>query len=314
MKAFISYSHQDATMLSHFHKHLAQLKRDNILEAWTDEAIPAGGKIDKKVSAALNNSGLFLALLSPDYIDSRYCYEKEFEKALEREDKGEMIIVPVILQPCDWHNTPFQQFKALPKDGKPVSSWENINTAFLDVVQELRRLIQYNINPIITEAETKNTTTLPSRNYKVEKDFDSIEKLQFVETSFIELNEYLKRYILEVNQVENIKAMVYAEEKDKFHCYIVNRNKIDTEAQLIISTKEDNSFQSYNSPREKVISISIVQNNRPEEKKYQMKVDKFHLFWVESSHFYLPNQPEKTIKEIADSIWSDLLKSVGIMF
>jgi hypothetical protein len=313
MKIFISYSHQDLSMLSVLHKHLAQLKRDNLIEAWTDEVIPAGGKINFTISTALNNAGIFLALLSPDYIASRYCYEEEFKKALEREETGEMIIVPVILHPCDWQNTPFKEFKALPKDGKAISTWENINTAFLDVVQELRRLIQFNSKTTELQVDKSSTISL-SRNYKVEKDFDSIEKLQFVEESFKELKDYLKRYVHEVNLVDNIKAIVSADENFKFECFIVNRNKIATEAQLVISIKADNSFRTFFSPAEKIISCSIIQNNRPVEKSYQVKWDKYHLFWSEANNYsYSADNSEKAIKEIADAIWADLLESVGIL-
>lgn len=96
MKAFISYSHQDSAMLDIMHKHLAQLKRDNVLSTWTDEEITAGKKFDKAISAALTDSNLFIALLSHEYIASRYCYETEFQKALEMEQQGQLIIVPII--------------------------------------------------------------------------------------------------------------------------------------------------------------------------------------------------------------------------
>ena len=83
MKIFISYSHADEQWLHILHKHLAQLQRDNIVSSWTDEQIMAGEKLNQKISNSLNSSDIFLALLSPDYIDSNSCYEKEFEKALE---------------------------------------------------------------------------------------------------------------------------------------------------------------------------------------------------------------------------------------
>src|SRR6476620_9992146 len=101
MKAFISYSHQDSAMLEILHKHLAQLKRDGILSTWTDQEINPGGNLTTTINQALNSSNIFLALLSPDYIASRYCYEKEFATALEMEAQGNIIIIPIIVEPCD---------------------------------------------------------------------------------------------------------------------------------------------------------------------------------------------------------------------
>ena len=66
MKAFISYSHKDSSMLDFLHKHLIQLQRDGLISAWTDNEIPAGGKIGKAIAKELNSSDLFIALVSPD--------------------------------------------------------------------------------------------------------------------------------------------------------------------------------------------------------------------------------------------------------
>jgi hypothetical protein len=60
---------------------------------------------------------------------------------MERQKGGELVIVPVILKPCDWQSSPLQQFKAVPKDGRPICEWTNRDSAFLDVVMELRRLV-----------------------------------------------------------------------------------------------------------------------------------------------------------------------------
>lgn len=61
MKAFISYRHFDDNHLKQLHKHLAQLERDKSLNAWTDNEILAGSKIDEEVAAALHDSDLLIA-------------------------------------------------------------------------------------------------------------------------------------------------------------------------------------------------------------------------------------------------------------
>lgn len=152
MKAFISYSHKDDNYLERLKVHLAQMKRDGLINEWTDEAINAGSSLNNVISDALDSSELFLALLSPDYIASNYCYNKEFETAQGMQDEGKLIIVPIIVEPCDWKQTPFGNLKALPKDGKAVSEWTNPNNAFLNVIDELRSLTAF----------TKSTTSIQS--------------------------------------------------------------------------------------------------------------------------------------------------------
>src|SRR3954471_15592104 len=105
--AFISYAHADDKRRERLHKHLAMLRRDGLLRAWSDHEIRVGDRFADAIDAALERSGLFIALVSPDYLDSRYCcYEKEFQRALELEASGRLRIAAVILEPCDWLNSP----------------------------------------------------------------------------------------------------------------------------------------------------------------------------------------------------------------
>jgi len=313
MKAFISYSHNDNAMLELLHKHLAQLQRDNIITTWTDKEISAGANLGQNISGALSNSQIFIALLSPDYLVSNYCYEIEFQTALQMQEKNKIIIVPVIVEPCDWLNTPFKNNKALPKDGKAVSLWDNKNTAFLDVIQNIRKLtIEDNE---ILESKSFSAAVSSSRNYRVQKDFDSIEKIEFVEKTFQEVKEYLKRYIEEIKELENIKVMMLKETSEDFEYILVNRNKIATEAQLTFSTKADSKSLAAIMSQEKQIYYSITKkNSSPSSMSFMLSFDDYHLFWRENNFF--GNSSEKkefNSKEIADEIWNVWLESVGIL-
>jgi hypothetical protein len=139
-KAFISYSHRDEKALERLHTHLATLRREKTIMAWYDREILAGDEIDHEISSNLRESEIFLALVSPDFLASNYCYEREMARALERHAEGTLRVVPIILEPCDWKSTPLGKLKALPKDGKAISTWKNENVAYLDVVTELRRI------------------------------------------------------------------------------------------------------------------------------------------------------------------------------
>jgi hypothetical protein len=144
MRAFISYSHQDAEFLTALHQHLAALRRQNLLEAWTDREIDAGGVLDDEIAVAMNNANLFLLLVSSSFINSDYCYEKEFKKALEKYKLGKALIVPIIVRPCDWEIPELRQFKALPEDGKAVHSkhWHSMDEAFANIAYGLRSMLE----------------------------------------------------------------------------------------------------------------------------------------------------------------------------
>jgi internalin A len=65
---------------------------------------------------------LVLLLVSPDFIASDYCYDKEMRRALERHEEGSARVVPIIIRDVDWQPAEFAKLQALPKDGKAVAA------------------------------------------------------------------------------------------------------------------------------------------------------------------------------------------------
>ena len=138
VKLFFSYSHADEELRNRLEVHLAPLKHQGLIDTWHDRRIAAGDVFDNVISAELEDAKLILLLVSSDFIASRYCYEVETERALERHETNEARVIPIVLRPCDWHGLPFGTLLALPTDGKPITRWENIDEAFLSVVQGIK--------------------------------------------------------------------------------------------------------------------------------------------------------------------------------
>lgn len=154
MKTFISYCHDDEAFLLELRKHLAVLRQEGLVDTWTDHEIRAGEEIDPVILTALEKAELMLLLVSSSFFNSDYCMNREFAHALERQKKGEVIIVPIIVRYCDWIGSKVGPFMALPKDGKPISGrdWHNQDEAFLNVVKGLRIRLE--------EARDKRTALL----------------------------------------------------------------------------------------------------------------------------------------------------------
>ena len=81
-----------------------------------------------------------LLLVSVDFINSKYCYDIELTKALERHSAKELQIVPVILRACLWHHSPFGGLLALPKDGKAVKTWPDQDEALTSIAASIHEL------------------------------------------------------------------------------------------------------------------------------------------------------------------------------
>jgi len=138
VQVFVSYSHQDEGLHSELAKHLTPLEREGLIQRWHDRQVTAGAEFGDEIDASLNRADIILLLVSPDFIASEYCWGKEMKRAMERHEAGEARVIPVILRPVDWHKMPFGKLLALPKDGKAVTSWSDLDTALLDVAKGVR--------------------------------------------------------------------------------------------------------------------------------------------------------------------------------
>lgn len=135
---FLSYAHKDERLRVELEKHLSVLRRSAIIEAWHDRRITPGAHINREIDQHLESSNLVLLLISPDFMDSDYCYRREMRTALRRHANGQARIIPIILRPVDWLGTPIGKLLALPRDGKPVTSWSRRDEALLDVAKGVR--------------------------------------------------------------------------------------------------------------------------------------------------------------------------------
>lgn len=182
IKAFVSYSHKDAELLTQLHEHLSALRRQNLLDEWTDREIHAGGVIDDHVDRQIEQVQLYLLLVSSSFIQSNYCFEKEFTRACERQKAGKAIIVPIIARECDWNIPALKQFKALPDDGKPITSrhWHNVDEAFANVTSGLRRLLEtgpFGKSKIRKPPNREKTNFVPTEKHVGDAQREELRKL-----------------------------------------------------------------------------------------------------------------------------------------
>lgn len=140
LKVFYSYAHEDNKLRGLLEKHLNLLKRQNLIEDWHDRDINAGKEWVREIDANLNTADIFLLLISPDFVYSDYCYGKEMMRALQRHENGTARVIPIILRPGDYEESPFSKLQALPTNAVPVTDrkWRNRDEAFLNVAQGIR--------------------------------------------------------------------------------------------------------------------------------------------------------------------------------
>lgn len=199
------------------------------MEAWFDREILAGDVLDDQIARELEAANLFLLLVSPDFIASDYCVEREMQRALERHDAKDARVVPIIVEPCDWASMqPLRRLKAVPRDGKAISEWANANTAYLNVVQELRRIIDAEERSTQDLATPEPTSTAPSigiARYRVQKDFDEIDRAEFRDAAFATIKNYFRRAIEEIDAIDGLRGRFVDRGATSFGSTVINSGR-----------------------------------------------------------------------------------------
>lgn len=138
---FISYSHKDEDYKESLEEHLAALMRRGKISSWSDRKIVPGTNWESEIDHAIDNADIILLLISPSFIASGYCYEKELAVALSRHEREAAVVIPIFVRPTDLMDEPLMGLQGLPKDALSISEWENEDLAWRDVVASIRTVV-----------------------------------------------------------------------------------------------------------------------------------------------------------------------------
>ena len=143
LNVFISFSHKDDSLREEFETHLALLKRQERIDAWSDRRITPGDEWAGKIDDNLEKADIVLLLVSPAFLASDYCFDVEMNRAMDRHESGEARVIPIILRPLPkaWKTTRFHKLQGLPTDTRAVTNWPSRDAAFVDVANGIDKAV-----------------------------------------------------------------------------------------------------------------------------------------------------------------------------
>lgn len=141
---FVCYAHKDRKSLEKLETHLKPMQYYGLIKVWQDRDISAGTEWEPEIMKKLEMAQIILLLVSPEFMASEYCYGVEMKRALEKHDREEAYVIPIILRPCLWRISPLSKLQALPRNGKPIigPGWHNQDEAFSDVAEGIIELLE----------------------------------------------------------------------------------------------------------------------------------------------------------------------------
>lgn len=166
IEIFYVYSHKDEKLRNQLKVHLSALRHKALIIHWCDRELRAGEDWKQEIANHLNTAQIILLLVSPDFLNSGFCDSIEMQKALERQKCGDALVIPIILRPVLWQNTPIGGLKALPKDAKPITKWRNRDEAFYDVAEHLQNIISKHFSSSFSKNSRDNYMSFKYKHLK----------------------------------------------------------------------------------------------------------------------------------------------------
>ena len=142
LKLFISYNHNNEECISHFLRHISTLTtgENPEIEVWYDRNLKSGDQFWDNIDEHLVNSDIICVFISASYLASPSC-RKEMDKAMELYNANEAKVVPIPISACAWLECPISRVLAATKDGKYICDYDNSESAWYEVYQNIKKTL-----------------------------------------------------------------------------------------------------------------------------------------------------------------------------
>jgi TIR domain len=145
IKVFISYSHKDEDIKSELDAHLIGLKRSDKIEVWQDRALIGGDEWNETIIEELKTADLIILLISINFLNSKYIWEKEVAIAMERHKNKTARVIPIIAKSCDFTDFSFAALQALPKNAAPINSFSGgeRDLVYTEIAKSIKAVVNF---------------------------------------------------------------------------------------------------------------------------------------------------------------------------
>jgi hypothetical protein len=138
----LCYAHEDEHMVRQLKKQLSPLERNGLIALREYGNISPGAEWKHEINKQLEEAQMILLLISSSFLASDYYYDMEMQRAIERHERKEARVIPVILRPVNWIVPPVDKLLALPDGAKPISTWRNRDEGYKNVTDGIIKVIE----------------------------------------------------------------------------------------------------------------------------------------------------------------------------
>jgi negative regulator of sigma E activity len=143
-RVFVSYAREDKKWLDVDYRFnlipflMESLKRQNVV-FWFDKDLKPGDEFRAHIEAEIDQSQIALLIVSQAFLNSEFIEKYEMSRIVDRTKIGKMIIVPVLVEPCEWSEYPILADRQMVPGAMPLidftesdPKWARVKVEILD--------------------------------------------------------------------------------------------------------------------------------------------------------------------------------------
>lgn len=164
----LCYAQEDERMARQLKQHLSPLERNRYIFIWDYGNIDPGAERNRELKKRLNEAEIILLLVSASFLFSDYCYEIEMQQVIERHERREARVIPVILRDCYWNIPPLDKLQPLPDRARPIVQWKGQDKGYANVAEALARIAKQGNSRSLPEPVAERKALMANLNQLVE--------------------------------------------------------------------------------------------------------------------------------------------------
>jgi hypothetical protein len=141
---FIMFAPKDRELRDELDTHLSVLCKAGLIRVHYRDSTDLGAVELERINERVESAGIFLVLVSADFIKSPYFDGPELQRALARTREGANrwpLVIPIYLRRCDWKQTALGALRGLPYDDMPIAPRDH-DEHFAAVTHAIRTTIE----------------------------------------------------------------------------------------------------------------------------------------------------------------------------
>jgi hypothetical protein len=140
-KVFMGSVEADEKYSKGLEKQLQSLVDQGRISLSSRMGILGGMNIVETLSEKIAEADIILLLISADFIASKEETDDLLRKIEVAQQKKDIRLIPVLVRPCLWEYGILKGLNPLPQNKIPLSQWEDIDAAYLDIIMEMLKTL-----------------------------------------------------------------------------------------------------------------------------------------------------------------------------